>query len=255
MDLIDTPSISARTRVDGVPRRERGGGLRRRPSNSAVVPAMCELREVVEGNLVGLERISSVVASTRILAPHDGDPSLTGVDANPLVEETIDLTNRDSDASPLLEFVPVDGAPQVIGSVDRLRQVLINRVLNAYHAVPEEDGRVRSTTRGVADDVEIRVEDNGSGVPESLRERVRSSADRRPWKPDVACRRERGSATPPPASAERSKSAWGTSLGRALRAQASGNPASRIHRFRIPLAENPARTSPPRDALDRCIET
>jgi two-component system sensor histidine kinase ChvG len=58
-----------------------------------------------------------------------------------------------------------------MGRDTRLGQVLTNLIDNARSFSPE-DGQVRVALRRVASDVEIRVEDDGPGIPEHAIERI-----------------------------------------------------------------------------------
>ncbi len=51
----------------------------------------------------------------------------------------------------------------------KLERVLYNLLLNACEAVPPQSGRIEVSLREVANAVEIRVSDNGRGIPESIR--------------------------------------------------------------------------------------
>ena len=53
-----------------------------------------------------------------------------------------------------------------------LQQAVTNVVLNACEAVPPESGRIQVTSIGRQDGLEIRVADNGPGIPEPLRHAV-----------------------------------------------------------------------------------
>ncbi|MDF1587360.1 sensor histidine kinase [Marinimicrococcus flavescens] len=64
------------------------------------------------------------------------------------------------------------GASVVVCDRDRLLQVLINLLSNASKFLPAEDGRVRLIMRRHRDRFEVRVEDNGPGVPPAYREAV-----------------------------------------------------------------------------------
>lgn len=60
---------------------------------------------------------------------------------------------------------------------ERMRQVVMNLVQNAFNAISENEpmagqGRVTILTRDVVDGVEVHVHDSGPGVPEELRERI-----------------------------------------------------------------------------------
>lgn len=54
----------------------------------------------------------------------------------------------------------------------KLERVLLNLLLNACEAVPGETGRIEVGLRRVAEKLEIRVEDNGPGVSDVVREKL-----------------------------------------------------------------------------------
>ena len=64
--------------------------------------------------------------------------------------------------------------PMVRMNVGKIEQVLINLVINAGQAADKDDSRVRLAARWdeAADMVEIVVEDNGSGIPEEIKDKI-----------------------------------------------------------------------------------
>lgn len=64
--------------------------------------------------------------------------------------------------------------PTVRGNVNQLRQVLLNLMMNAGHAMEGRPTRVLtvSTARGADRDVEIRVKDTGVGMTEAIRQKL-----------------------------------------------------------------------------------
>ncbi|HQU13809.1 MAG TPA: ATP-binding protein, partial [Thermodesulfobacteriota bacterium] len=65
----------------------------------------------------------------------------------------------------------VTGAPCLDGDPELLKQVLLNVLLNAIHATPEE-GRIRVAAREEDDAAVIEVSDEGEGIREEDRERI-----------------------------------------------------------------------------------
>ncbi len=53
-----------------------------------------------------------------------------------------------------------------------LERVFHNLVLNACEAVPPESGRIEVSTRQTEEGLEVRVADNGAGIPEDIRDRI-----------------------------------------------------------------------------------
>lgn len=71
-----------------------------------------------------------------------------------------------------LELMLPARVPQVAGDIDRLTQVLINLLSNAYKFAPENTGRVRVSLDGGPTGATILVADNGPGIPPEKHEEV-----------------------------------------------------------------------------------
>ena len=112
-----------------------------------------------------------------------GERTLT--DLNQLADEYLRLAYhglraKDKSFNATLEpdFDPT--LPPVPVLAQDLGRVLLNLLSNAFYAVRQRQQRgetgyaptVRISTRRVADDVEIRVRDNGSGIPESVKQKI-----------------------------------------------------------------------------------
>jgi len=64
------------------------------------------------------------------------------------------------------------GNQRIHGDAMQLQQVLVNLLMNAIHALPAEDGRIRITADRRAERLLIEVEDNGHGIPAEIREEI-----------------------------------------------------------------------------------
>ncbi|MFL5347689.1 MAG: sensor histidine kinase [Hyalangium sp.] len=102
--------------------------------------------------------------------PRDFSPA--PVEVEPLLRRVVDLLAGEAEARKVrLELVgPVPGS-RVAGEEERLRQVLINLVLNALAATPE-GGEVRISTGEDEHQIWVTVDDTGPGVPVALRDRI-----------------------------------------------------------------------------------
>ena len=67
------------------------------------------------------------------------------------------------------------GAPTVCAAPERLLQVLVNLLVNAVQAFPDErrgGNRIRVTTAARGGEAVVEIADNGPGVPPQLRRRI-----------------------------------------------------------------------------------
>jgi len=61
--------------------------------------------------------------------------------------------------------------PRTVGSPARIREALVNLIINAVDAMPR-GGRLELHTRSRGDDIHVEVEDTGIGMSESVRTRI-----------------------------------------------------------------------------------
>lgn len=67
----------------------------------------------------------------------------------------------------------IEAGVRVFADKEQMRRVFINILKNAEQSIPEErDGEVTVCVRESGDKVEIRIKDNGCGIPVELRERI-----------------------------------------------------------------------------------
>lgn len=125
----------------------------------------------------GIKRISGIVCAMKEFA-HPSGGVMRPVDLNALIQSTVEICRNewklvadlDTDFETLL--------PSVQGLKDELGQVLLNLIVNAAHAVSDgnaggaQKGLIHITTRLDGEWAEIRVQDNGCGVPPELREKI-----------------------------------------------------------------------------------
>ncbi len=114
---------------------------------------------------------------------HRGEPQLTQI--NSLVEEVIRFVHHSLRAKSPPIHVAIEtsfdpSAPPLLLVPEDIRRVMLNLVDNACYAAHKESQRpgpsagphVKVSTRWVGSGMEIRVRDNGSGVPQGVRDRL-----------------------------------------------------------------------------------
>jgi PAS domain S-box-containing protein len=129
-----------------------------------------DLVSVVDESLDGLDRIQNIV---RGLLQFSARPSEKQTPTN--VNEAIIVASRFASfggSSRCDERLGV-ALPKTSLPHDQLIQVFLNLLLNARNAIKDEpQGVVTVTSRLNGDEIEVRVEDNGPGVPDEIRERI-----------------------------------------------------------------------------------
>ena len=137
-----------------------------------------EVPFAIEETLDGVTRVSSIVKAMNLFS-HPGDAGKGLSNINDALESTINVARNewkyvadlDTDFDPQL--------PDVLCLRNELNQVFLNMIINAAHAItptlenqPDKKGKITISTRKIEAFVEIRIKDNGSGIPEEIRSKV-----------------------------------------------------------------------------------
>jgi len=100
-------------------------------------------------------------------------PEVAPFDANDLLHEVGRLLRPVHERAGVeLRLRPCDGDATVTGDELQIRQVLINLVMNAIQALEPKGGVVTLSASAVDGGMEMRVEDDGPGIPESARPHI-----------------------------------------------------------------------------------
>jgi two-component system, NtrC family, sensor kinase len=112
-----------------------------------------------------VDRCKEIVQKLLSLARHM-NPVIQSVDMNSVIRTMIDLVQREASEKNITILGRLDPElPLVSSDPPLLRQVFLNLLVNATQAV-DKDGTITVTTgRATPDVVEVRVADNGCGIP------------------------------------------------------------------------------------------
>lgn len=137
-----------------------------------------EVPLAIRQSLDGVQRVSQIVHAMRQFT-HPGTDEKKSVDLAQAIESTATVARNEwryvaelhtqfDETLPLVPCLPAD-----------LNQVLLNLIVNASHAIAEklgaaseEKGTITITTRQDGPWAEIAVADTGTGIPESIHDRV-----------------------------------------------------------------------------------
>lgn len=138
-----------------------------------------EVPNAVEEALHGVERVSKIVQAMKKFS-HMGNEDFEFVDINSALDNTVVVSKNEWKYHSEIETDLKPNLPLVRCLPADLNQVFLNILVNASHAVAErytehegaKMGRIRIETKAVDDHIEIRISDNGSGIPESHRQKI-----------------------------------------------------------------------------------
>ncbi len=136
-----------------------------------------EMREIVPeltaDTADAARRIARIVADLKDFARPGDRARREPVDLNRIVERAAALlASRIRRATRHFTLDPTAGLPAVQGDAQHLEQVVINLLVNALEALPDAEHGVTVTTLATADAVELRVADQGIGIPAGQCDRV-----------------------------------------------------------------------------------
>ncbi len=95
------------------------------------------------------------------------------MDVHSAINDMVLLTQSRMDKRNIELELDLDSSlPKVYGMEDQIRQVVLNLLNNAEEALPEAHGKILIRTRALESSLEIMIQDNGKGVPESQRQTI-----------------------------------------------------------------------------------
>lgn len=126
-------------------------------------------QEILLETREGLARISSTVSDLVAMAQRE-EGVAHAVDLENVVEAVLRLARHQIPDDVVLQ-TDLDPAPPVIGDERLLSQVVLNLLVNAIHAIPDDrpgGGQITLRVRDYGERVELSVIDNGTGIPDDV---------------------------------------------------------------------------------------
>ncbi len=121
----------------------------------------------------GSERIKGIVEGLRGFARKDEGLLADQVDVNTLLQATTRLVQNEVHKHAEMEMDLGEEIPTFTGNSQKIEQVLINLIVNAAQAIPDDrKGLITLRTRMEGEDVVIEVEDNGKGMDEKTMKQI-----------------------------------------------------------------------------------
>jgi signal transduction histidine kinase len=137
-----------------------------------------EIPQAIDQTLEGVERVSRIVLSMKEFS-HPGTNKKTTVNINRALENTITVARNEWKYVAELETDLDPNLPPVPCIPSEINQVFLNILVNAAQAIGETGqsgegpkGIIHIRTRQINGDAEIRISDNGPGIPPAIRDRI-----------------------------------------------------------------------------------
>ena len=133
-----------------------------------------EIPLALKDALEGLSRVDKIVKSMREFA-HPGD-EIGPSDINRCLETSVTVCRNEWRHVAEVDFDLDPDLPSVPCVRSDINQVVVNLVVNAAQAIAEQKrsdlGKIHLSTRASDDWVELRVEDDGPGIPPEIMEKI-----------------------------------------------------------------------------------
>ena len=135
-----------------------------------------EIPAATEQSSYGMAQVSRIVLAMKEFS-HPASRDKSSVDLNRAIENTVTISRNEWKHAAKIETALDKAMPMVNCFPGEVNQVLLNVLVNAAHAVAAagrsaEDGRIEISTVRDGKDAVIRIRDNGTGIPASVRDKV-----------------------------------------------------------------------------------
>lgn len=135
-----------------------------------------QMPQSVAHALDGLKRVATIVRSLKEYA-HPGKGQRKMADINHILTSTLTIANSELKSVAQVS-VELGEVPMVACYASELSQVILNLLVNAGHAIAArsdeqaEPGQITLRTGVTGHDVWIAIQDNGCGIPDTIREQI-----------------------------------------------------------------------------------
>lgn len=137
-----------------------------------------EIVPAIQQSLDGMQRIAAIVRGIKLFA-HPGSGEKSAIDLNREIEATIAVSRNEWKYVADLEARLAPDLPMPPGYPGEIGSVVLNLIVNAAHAIADATqngstrrGNITVTTAVVDGHAEVRVTDDGGGIPAEIRSKV-----------------------------------------------------------------------------------
>ena len=132
-----------------------------------------DIPDAVAQSREGLEQIAQIVRAMKAFAHPGGEVAPT--DLNSLITSTVEVSRNEWKYNADVELDLAEGLPEPHCDGGQIKQVVLNMVINAAHAIADagdDKGTITVTTSGDDNWVTLRISDTGTGITPEVQERM-----------------------------------------------------------------------------------
>jgi len=135
-----------------------------------------EIPKAIDQTIDGITRVSTLVGAMKDFS-HPGTKENIPLDLNRAILSTITVARSEWKYVADVETHLDPHLPHISCQPGQFNQVILNLIVNAAHAIADatrdsDKGRIDVVTRELPSCVEIRISDNGPGIPAAVRDRI-----------------------------------------------------------------------------------
>ena len=134
-----------------------------------------ELPSAIEQSLTGIQQVARIASAMKSFARRGGNEKEIA-DINHAIEMTAAICRNEWKYDADLELSLDPSLPKIPCHIGELSQVWLNLIVNAAHAIKANAdlarGLITVTTKALDDVIEVTVADNGTGIPDDVRQHV-----------------------------------------------------------------------------------
>jgi signal transduction histidine kinase len=137
-----------------------------------------EIPKAIGQSIEGVQRVTKIVRALKEFS-HPDRQEKSPADLNKALENAVTVSRNEWKYVAEMELDLEPSLPLVTCQLGSINQVLLNLIVNAAQAIDsdvnrndERKGIIRVSSRSDAERVEMRISDNGPGVPHGIRDRI-----------------------------------------------------------------------------------